>query len=187
MTTPQDSNTSAGGICPEGIVFSDDVKRAYEATFFTRFSIKPKRCICFTESLWSQVKRIVTILGGDKATMGTYVQNIIDFHLDENKVVIAELTAASFLSDTDEKAMNSLSTAARKYQACFLTGDGVNRTTNQIYVSRDCAQRLKRIVKDVGGENPTIGGYVDAILREHFDDCADLIAEMTNDKYRKPI
>ncbi len=117
--TPRLKHQSAGGICPEGIVFSDDVKRAYEATFFTRFSIKPKRCICFTESLWSQVKRIVTILGGDKATMGTYVQNIIDFHLDENKVVIAELTAASFLSDTDEKAMNSPFGSGQKISGLF--------------------------------------------------------------------
>lgn len=185
MTARQEPSTGAGGVHVDGTVFSDEVKRAYNATFFTRFSIKPKRCVCMTESVWKQVKRIDTILGGDDATMGTYVHNILDFHLDENKLLIAELTAASYLSDTDEKAMDSLSAEARRYQARFLTGDGVNRTSNQVYVSRDLAERLKRIVKDVGGEKPTIGGYVEAILREHFDDCADLIAEMTNDKYRK--
>lgn len=184
MTARQDPNAGAGGIHVDGTVFSDEVKRAYYATFFTRFSIKPKRCVCMTESLWKQVKRIVTILGGDKATMGTYVHNIIDFHLDENKAIIGELTAASYMSDTNGNAMDTLSAEARRYQARFLMGDGVNRTSNQVYVSRDLAERLKRIVNDVGGEKPTIGGYVEAILKEHFDDCADLIAEMTNDKYR---
>jgi len=167
--------------------FPDDVKRAYADTFFARFRIKNKKCIQCTESLWKQVRRVVTILGGDDATVGNYVQNVIDFHLDENKVLIAELTAASYLSSLEPDAEDKLNAECRRYQAQFLTSDGVNRTSNAFYVSRDLVERMKRIVKDIDGERPTIGGYADAILREHFDKCADLIAEMTNDKYRIKI
>lgn len=63
-------------------------------------------------------------------------------------------------------------------------GDKVNRKEREIYISAELGKRLKRIVLDVDGDRPTMGSYVEAILLDHLDTCADLINEMTNDSKR---
>ena len=165
--------------------FSEGVKQAYAYTFLSKFSVGDRKVIQCTESLSTQLKRIVSILGYGTATLGSYVQSILEFHLDENKVVIAELRAASLNASIDPKSMDEISLNAKKYQALYLTGDYVNRTRKGIYVSRDLVDRIHKIIMDVNGEKPTVGSYVESIVKVHLDECADLIAEMTNDKYRK--
>lgn len=169
-----------------GAGYSNEVKRSYQETFFVRHSLKPYKYVGCTLSLWQRLKRIVTNIGGDKASVGMYVQNIVAYHLEEEdvKALIAELTAASYLSDTDSKAMGGISLNAKKYQAKYLMGDKVNRKEREIYISAELGKRLKRIVLDVDGDHPTMGSYVEAILLDHLDSCADLINEMTNDSKR---
>lgn len=170
----------------DGAGYSDEVKRSYQETFFAGHSLKPYKYVGCTLSLWQRLKRIVTNISGDKASVGMYVQNIVAYHLEEEdvKALIAELTAASYLSDTDSKAMDGISLNAKKYQAKYLMGDKVNRKEREIYISAELGKRLKRIVLDVDGDRPTMGSYVEAILLDHLDTCADLINEMTNDSKR---
>lgn len=170
----------------DGAGYSDEVKRSYQETFFAGHSLKPYKYVGCTLSLWQRLKRIVTNIGGDKASVGMYVQNIVAYHLEEEDVksMIAELTAASYLSDTDSKAMDGISLNAKKYQAKYLMGDKVNRKEREIYISAELGKRLKKIVLDVDGVRPTMGSYVEAILLDHLDTCADLINEMTNDSKR---
>lgn len=184
MTTSPTANGNAE-LNVDGIVFSDEVKLAYAYTFLSRFSVGDRKVIQCTEALSTQLKRIVSILGYGTATLGSYVQSILEFHLDEHKVTIAELRAASLNAAVEPNAMDSISLPAKKYQALYLMGDHVNRTRKGIYVSRDLVDRIHKIVLDVNGEKPTVGSYVESIVRDHLDECADLIAEMTNDKYRK--
>lgn len=186
----KDQNSLPGTeINVDGAGYSDEVKRSYKETFFVGHSLKPYKYVGCTLSLWQRLKRIVTNIGGDKASVGMYVQNIVAYHLEDEDVkpIIAELTAASYLSDTDSKAMDGVSLKARKYQAKYLTGDKVNRKEREIYISGELGKRLKRIVLDVDGERPTMGSYVEAILFEHLDACADLINEMTNDSKRNTV
>lgn len=170
----------------DGAGYSDEVKHSYKETFFVGHSLKPYKYVGCTLSLWQRLKRIVTNIGDDKASIGMYVQNIVAYHLEEEdvKALIAELTAASYLSDNDPKAMDGISLNAKKYQAKYLMGDKVNRKEREIYISADLGKRLKRIVLDVDGDHPTMGSYVEAILLDHLDSCADLINEMTNDSKR---
>ena len=81
----------------DGTGYSDEVKRSYQETFFAGHSLKPYKYVGCTLSLWQRLKRIVTNIGGDKASVGMYVQNIVAYHLEEEdvKTLIAELTAAS--------------------------------------------------------------------------------------------
>lgn len=171
----------------DGVVFSDEVKRAYEGSFLQQFCIGNKKVIQCTEELQMQLKRIVSLLGYGKVTLGSYVQSILDFHLEEHKIVIAELKATSLLATAHPEAIDGISLSAKKYQAMFLTGDYVNRTRKGIYVNRDIVDKLHRIVLDVNGEHPTVGSYAEAIIRDHLETCADLIAEMTNDKCSKSV
>ncbi len=166
-------------------LFSDETKEAYSEAFLSRFSVGNKKVIQCTETLSEQLKRIVNLLGYGKATVGSYVQSIIDYHLEEYKTTILELRAFSLLSTRQPEAIDSISLEAKKYQARFLTGDGVNRTRKGIYVNRDIVDKIHKIVLDVNGEKPTVGSYAEAIIRDHIDTCADLIAEMTNDISRK--
>ena len=82
------------------------------------------------------------------------------------------------------KRHDGISLNAKKYQAKYLMGDKVNRKEREIYISAELGKRLKRIVLDVDGDRPTMGSYVEAILLDHLDTCADLINEMTNDSKR---
>ena len=169
--------------------YPDEVKRSYRETFFTRHNLKPYKYVGCTLSLWQRLKRIVTDIGGNRASIGMYVQNVVAYHLEDEDVkpLIAELTAASRLSDTDPKAMDGISLEAKKYQAKYLMGDMVNRKEREIYISGELGKRLKRIVQNIDGDRPTMGSFVEAILLEHLDACADLINEMTNDSKRKPV
>lgn len=183
----QESPQTGAEINVDGTAFSDEVKRIYTDTFLQRFSVGNKKVIQCTEEFQEQLKRIVSLLGYGKVTLGSYVQSILDFHLEENKIVIAELKAASLLSTAHPEAMDEISSEAKKYQAMFLMGDYVNRTRKGIYVNRDIVDKLHRIILDVDGEHPTVGSYAEAIIRDHLVTCEDLIAEMTNDKCRKTI
>lgn len=173
----------------DGTGYPDEVKRSYRETFFTRHNLKPYKYVGCTMSLWQRLKRIVTNIGGERASVGMYVQNIVAYHLEDEDVkpLIAELSAASCLSDTDSKAMDGISLEAKKYQAKYLMGDMVNRKEREIYISGELGKRLKRIVLDIDGDRPTMGSYVEAILIEHLDACANLINEMTNDSKRKTV
>ena len=132
--------------------YPDEVKRSYRETFFTRHNLKPYKYVGCTMSLWQRLKRIVTNIGGERASVGMYVQNIVAYHLEDEDVkpLIAELSAASCLSDTDSKAMDGISLEAKKYQAKYLMGDMVNRKEREIYISCELGKRLKRIVLDSG-------------------------------------
>lgn len=167
----------------ETSTFSQETKDAYAEAFLTKFSVGNKKVIQCTEQLSEQLKRIVNIIGYGKATVGSYVQSIIDYHLEEYKAVILELQAFSLLSTRNPEAIDNISLAAKEYQAIYLTGDGVNRTRKGLYVNRDIVDKLHHIVLDVNGEKPTVGSYAAAIIKDHLDTCADLIADMTNDKY----
>lgn len=188
MKETQNAPTEAE-INVDGTGYPDEVKRSYKETFFTRHNLKPYKYVGCTMSLWQRLKRIVTNIGGERASVGMYVQNIVAYHLEDEdvKTLIAELTAASCLSDTDTKAMDGISLEAKKYQAKYLMGDMVNRKEREIYISGELGKRLKRIVLDIDGDRPTMGSYVEAILLEHLDACADLINEMTNDTKRKTV
>lgn len=188
MTAIPNAN-SGTEINADGAGYPDEVKRSYRETFFTRHNLKPYKYVGCTLSLWRRLKRIVTNIGGDKASVGMYVQNVVAYHLEDEDVkpLIAELAAASSLSDTDSKAMDGISLDARKYQAKYLMGDGVNRKEREIYISGELGKRLKRIVLEVDGDRPTMGSYVEAILLDHLDNCAELIYEMTDDSKRNTV
>lgn len=168
-------------------VFSQETKDAYSDAFLTKFSVGNKKVIQCTEALSEHIKRIVNAIGYGKATVGSYVQSILDFHLEAYKSEILELRALSLLSTPDPKAIDNLSLKAKKYQALFLSGDGVNRTRKGIYVNRDIVDKLHKVILDVNGEKPTVGSYAEAIIRDHIESCADLIAELTNDQCRKGL
>lgn len=169
----------------DGVVYSPELKRGYDEAFLTKVEIGDRKGIQCTVALSQQLKRIVNILGYGRTTLGSYVQNILECHLEMNKVVISELKAASLLSDSDETAMDNISLDAKKYQAFYLIGDEVNRTRKKLYVSRELVDRIHKIIKDVDGGKPTVGSYVEYIIRQHLDMCGNVIAEMTNDKYRE--
>lgn len=188
MTATQNANPGTE-INVDGAGYSDEVKRSYRETFFGGHRLKPYKYVGCTRSLWQRLKRIVTNIGGEHASVGMYVQNIVAYHLEDEDVkpLIAELAAASYLSDTDPKALDGVSLNAKKYQAKYLMGDRVNRKEKEIYISGELGKRLKRIVLDVDGDRPTMGSYVEAILIEHLDACADLIAEMTDTEKHKTL
>lgn len=167
--------------------FSQETKDAYAEAFLTKFSVGNKKVIQCTEALSEHLKRIVNAIGYGKATVGSYVQSILDYHLEGYKKEILELRALSLLSTPDPKEIDSLSLNAKKYQALFLTGDGVNRTRKGIYVNRDIVDKLHKIILDVNGEKPTVGSYAEAIIRDHIESCSDIIADMTNDQYMSGV
>lgn len=181
------SNAKSGEVNLAG--YPDEVKRSYRETFFTSHNLKPYKYVGCTLAFWHKLKRIVTNIGGEHASVGMYVQNIVAYHLEDMdmKSIIEELRVASIKSDTDPMAMDKISLAAKKYQAQFLMGDKVTRKEREIYISGELGKRLKRIVLDIDGDKPTMGSYVEAILREHIDSCADLIEEITNDRKNNSV
>lgn len=183
-------NTQPGAeINADSAGYPDEVKRSYRETFFTRHNLKPYKYVGCTLSLWRRLKRIVTNIGGDNASVGMYVQNIVAYHLEDEDVkpLIAELAAASSLSDKDSDAMDGISLNAKKYQAKYLMGDRVNRKEREIYISGELGKRLKKIVLEVDGDRPTMGSYVEAILLDHLDNCTELINEMTDDSKHNTV
>lgn len=185
-----DQNTSGGAKTnTSGTAYSEEVKRSYRETFFGGHSMKPYKYVGCSQSLWQRLKRIVLNVAGEDASVSMYVQNIVAYHLEEDDVkpLIAELSAASLLSENNPKAMDNISLDAKKYLAIYLTGDGIRRKEHQISISAELGKRLKRIVQEVDKERATMGAFVEAIIRNHLDTCADLINEMTNDSKRNTV
>ena len=85
MTAKNNANPGAE-IKVDGTSYPDEVKRSYRETFLTRHNLKPYKYVGCTMSLWQRLKRIVTNIGGERASVGMYVQNIVAYHLEDEDV-----------------------------------------------------------------------------------------------------
>lgn len=162
--------------------FSEKTKKQYAEIFLTPFSVGNRKCVQATPALVKALKRLVHLAGNDKATIGSFVQSVVENHLQEHCTTILELREVSLRSDSTPEAMDSLTKEAKAYQAKFLTGDGLPRTLKGIYINRDLVDRLRDIVLEVSSEHPTCGSYLDAIVTDHLKVCEDLLADIVNDK-----
>lgn len=63
----------------------------YLTTFMQRGSEGEKRTVYLNKDVFSQLKKIVSTIGGDKSTMGGYVETIVISHFEQYKDEIIRL------------------------------------------------------------------------------------------------
>lgn len=56
-----------------------------------------------------------------------------------------------------------------------------------VYITRETHQRLSDIVNVIGGKQGTIGGYMENIIREHFETHKDEINTIYASRFKKPL
>ena len=56
-----------------------------------------------------------------------------------------------------------------------------------VYITRETHQRLTDIVNVMGGKQGTIGGYMENIIREHFEAHKDEINAIYTSRFKKPL
>lgn len=56
-----------------------------------------------------------------------------------------------------------------------------------VYITRETHQRLTDIVNVMGGKQGTIGGYMENIIREHFETHKDEINAIYTSRFKKPL
>lgn len=56
-----------------------------------------------------------------------------------------------------------------------------------VYITRETHQRLTDIVNVMGGKQGTIGGYMENIIREHFDTHKEEINAIYTSRFKKPL
>lgn len=56
-----------------------------------------------------------------------------------------------------------------------------------VYITRETHQRLTDIVNVMGGKQGTIGGYMENIIREHFENHREEINAIYTSRFKKPL
>ena len=56
-----------------------------------------------------------------------------------------------------------------------------------VYITRETHQRLTDIVNVMGGKQGTIGGYMENIIREHFETHKEEINAIYTSRFKKPL
>lgn len=56
-----------------------------------------------------------------------------------------------------------------------------------VYITRETHQRLTDIVNVIGGKQGTIGGYMENIIRAHFETYKDEINAIYTSRFKKPL
>lgn len=56
-----------------------------------------------------------------------------------------------------------------------------------IYITRETHQKLTDIVNVIGGRQGTISGYLENIIREHFETHKDEVNSLYSSRFKKPL
>ena len=56
-----------------------------------------------------------------------------------------------------------------------------------VYITRETHQRLTDIVNVIGGKQGTIGGYIENIIRDHFENHKEEVNTIYASRFRKPL
>jgi len=69
------------------------------------------------------------------------------------------------------------------YESLFLTNTGISaRSGKQVNIRKEYHNRIAKIVRVIGKREVTISGYIDNILKHHFETCQNEITELYNKK-----
>lgn len=63
------------------------------------------------------------------------------------------------------------------YSGMFLRRNEI-KTRQCVYISRDVHNKILKIVNDIAGREISVGGYVDAVLRQHLEQHKERINEL---------
>lgn len=72
------------------------------------------------------------------------------------------------------------------YPAVFLCRYEL-KSRQGIYIEKDTNETIKRIVHNIGDERLTVSGFIENVLRHHFELYKDEINDMYESKFSKPI
>jgi hypothetical protein len=61
------------------------------------------------------------------------------------------------------------------------------RTRQGIYIEKETNETIKRIVHNIGSERLTVSGFVENVLKHHFELYKDEINNLYESKFSKPI
>ncbi|MCP3894089.1 MAG: DUF3408 domain-containing protein [Bacteroides sp.] len=56
-----------------------------------------------------------------------------------------------------------------------------------IYITRETHQKLTDIVNVIGGKQGTISGYIENIIRDHFESFKEEVNALYTSKFKKPL
>lgn len=77
-------------------------------------------------------------------------------------------------------------TSSTDYISNFLQR-GSEGEKSTVYLSKDMIGELKKIVASIGGDKSTLGGYVEAIVTNHFEQYKDEIIRLFNENIKQPF
>jgi hypothetical protein len=72
------------------------------------------------------------------------------------------------------------------YPAVFLSRYEL-RTRQGIYIEKETNETIKRIVHNIGSERLTVSGFIENVLKHHFELYKDEINNLYESKFSKPI
>ncbi|MDR2039690.1 MAG: DUF3408 domain-containing protein [Bacteroidales bacterium] len=72
------------------------------------------------------------------------------------------------------------------YPAVFLSRYEL-KTRQGIYIEKETNETIKRIVHNIGGERLTVSGFIENVLKHHFELYKDEINNLYESKFSKPI
>ncbi len=72
------------------------------------------------------------------------------------------------------------------YIALFLQ-KGSEGEKSSVYLNKGIINQLKKIVTSIGRDKSTLGGYVEAIVINHFDQHKDEIIRLFNENVKQPF
>jgi hypothetical protein len=61
------------------------------------------------------------------------------------------------------------------------------RTRQGIYIEKETNETIKRIVHNIGSERLTVSGFIENVLKHHFEQYKDEINNLYESKFSKPI
>lgn len=168
----------------EGVVYSDDLKKGYLEQFLSRQKIGQRKSVNASRELIKALHRIVSILGYDKATIGSYATAIIRWHIDKNQSLLRAIEYESYRGDDYPETAHKTE-KTRAYVERYLTADDVNRNgTGSFHLPRELADKLHYYINAINGKKPTVGSYADAIITNHLNSFEGLLSEMLGEKMR---
>lgn len=70
----------------------------YRKRYFTRLDIPTRQLIYVSEEVHESLMDIVKVIGGKRATMGSYVENILRSHLSDHKELLNRVHKSKYKS-----------------------------------------------------------------------------------------
>nr|WP_321355600.1 DUF3408 domain-containing protein [uncultured Draconibacterium sp.] len=77
-------------------------------------------------------------------------------------------------------------TSSSDYISNFLQR-GSEGEKSTVYLNKDMIGELKKIVASIGGDKSTLGGYVEAIVTNHFEQYKEEIIRLFNENIKQPF